>query len=221
MESIIGNSWKEVLQTEFEKSYFIELMKFLDDEYKHQLVYPKQSLMFQAFNSCPFEKVKVVIIGQDPYHTKGMADGMCFSVPECIGKLPPSLKNIFKELNEDIGLNKGTNGNLEAWAKQGVLLMNTVLTVRESEADSHAGRGWEHFTDAVIRELNARKKNVVYILWGNKAQMKASVVDENNNLVLSGPHPSPLSAHRGFFGGKYFSKTNDFLRTISVKEISW
>lgn len=221
MDVKIEESWSRVLESEIKRPYFIDLINFVASEYEKQTIYPRKTNIFRAFDVCPFDKVKVVILGQDPYHTEGMADGLCFSVPSDVAKLPPSLRNIFKELELDLGVKQRTDGNLTSWAEQGVLMINTVLTVREGLADSHAGKGWEEFTDAVIRELNAQKSNIVYILWGGKAQSKASFVNSEINLILKSPHPSPLSAHRGFLGSKHFSKTNDYLRSKSIQEITW
>lgn len=221
MDIEFEKSWERVLKEEFNQPYFKKLTDFIKLEYDQQIIFPEATKIFRAFNLCPFEKVKVVIIGQDPYHTKGMADGLCFSVSSEITKLPPSLKNIFKELESDLGIKQRENGNLISWAEQGVLMINNVLTVREGVADSHAGKGWEQFTDAVIRKLNKHRTDIVYILWGSKAQSKAIGVNNDLNLVLKSPHPSPLSAHRGFFGGKYFSRTNDYLRSKSIQVISW
>ena len=221
MDVRIEESWKEALIDEFNQPYFTVLTEFVRTEYAKHEVFPKASQIFRAFDECPFDQVKVVILGQDPYHTKGMAHGLCFSVDEQISRLPPSLKNIYKELELDLGIPQRTNGDLSHWAQQGVLLLNTVLTVRTGEADSHSGKGWEKFTDAVIKALNERKKNVVYILWGGKAEKKAVSVDAENNLLLKAPHPSPLSAHRGFLGCGHFSKTNDYLKTNSLKPIAW
>lgn len=221
MDVRIEESWKQLLTDEFNQPYFKALTEFVRAEYAKQEVFPKANQIFRAFDECPFDQVKVVILGQDPYHTKGMAHGLCFSVDEQISRLPPSLKNIYKELEMDLGIPQRTNGDLSHWARQGVLLLNTVLTVRTGEADSHAGKGWEKFTDAIIRILNERKKNVVYMLWGGKAEKKAGSVDAENNLLLKAPHPSPLSAHRGFLGCRHFSKTNDYLKTNSLKPIAW
>ena len=221
MDVKIEDSWKKALNEEFNQPYFKELTEFVKSEYQQYTIFPSKSQIFRAFDECPFDKVKVVIFGQDPYHTKGMADGLCFSVPRGVSKLPPSLRNILTELETDLGIEQRTNGDLIYWANQGVLMLNTVLTVREGVADSHAGKGWEIFTDAVIRELNIRKKGVVYILWGSKALKKGANLDEENNLILTSPHHSPLSSYRGFFGSKPFSKTNEYLRLNSLKEISW
>jgi len=221
MDVKIEESWKRILANEFAQPYFKTLTDFVKLEYTQHTIYPSASNIFRAFDVCPFDKVKVVIIGQDPYHTVGMADGLCFSVPSEVKKLPPSLKNIFKELESDVGIEKRTDGNLISWAEQGVLMINTVLTVREGIADSHAGKGWEQFTDAVIRELNKQKSDLVYILWGSKAQSKAIGVNDQDNLILKSVHPSPLAAHRGFFGCKHFSMTNNYLKSKSIQEISW
>jgi len=217
----IEDSWKKVLNDEFNQSYFKELTDFIKNEYLQHTIFPSKSQIFRAFDQCQFDNVKVVIIGQDPYHTKGMADGLCFSVPSEVTKLPPSLKNIFAELEGDLGIKQRNNGDLISWANQGVLMLNTVLTVREGVADSHAGLGWEKFTDAVVRELNNRKQGVVYVLWGSKALKKGANLNHENNLILTSPHPSPLSSYRGFFGSKPFSKINEYLRSKSLKEISW
>jgi uracil-DNA glycosylase len=221
MDVKIEKSWKNILAVEAEKPYFKQLMDFVTKEYKEQSVFPIEANLFRAFNVCPFDKVKVVILGQDPYHTKGMADGLCFSVPSTVSKLPPSLKNILKELEVDLGVQQQSNGDLTSWAEQGVLLINTVLTVREGLADSHADKGWGQFTDAVISALNTRKTGVVYVLWGSKAQSKEKELNHTENLILMAPHPSPLSSYRGFFGCKHFSKTNEYLRSKSVEEIKW
>jgi len=217
----IEDSWKKVLNDELNQPYFNELIEFVIQEYQQHTIFPAKNLIFRAFDECPFDQVKVVIVGQDPYHTKGMADGLCFSVPSEVQKLPPSLRNILAELETDLGIKQRTNGDLISWANQGVLMINTVLTVREGVADSHAGMGWEKFTDGVIRELNSRRQGIVYILWGNKALKKGANLDEENNLLLTAPHPSPLSSYRGFFDSKPFSKTNEYLRSKSLKEISW
>lgn len=221
MDLKIEDSWKKVLNDELNQPYFNELIEFVIREYQQQTIFPAKNLIFRAFDECPFDQVKVVIVGQDPYHTKGMADGLCFSVPSEVQKLPPSLRNILAELETDLGIKQRTNGNLISWANQGVLMINTVLTVREGVADSHAGMGWEKFTDGVIRELNSRRQGIVYILWGNNALKKGANLDEENNLLLTAPHPSPLSSYRGFFDSKPFSKTNEYLRSKSLKEISW
>ncbi len=212
----IENSWREALGDEFEKPYFTDLTDFVRREYASVRVYPPAGSIFRALDSCPFENVRVVIIGQDPYHGPGQANGMCFSVNEGVD-WPPSLRNILQE----VGCGRGVSGDLERWARQGVLLLNSVLTVRAHEAASHAGMGWERFTDAVVRALSDRRKGLVYMLWGNYAQRKASFVDEGENLVLKAPHPSPLSAHRGFLGCGHFSKANDYLASLGGAPIEW
>ena len=221
MDIRIEESWKQLLTDEFNQPYFEELSDFVRKEYATYEVFPKANQIFRAFEECPFDQVKVVILGQDPYHTKGMAHGLCFSVDEEVIRLPPSLKNIYKELDNDLGISQRLSGDLSHWAGQGVLLLNTVLTVRTGEADSHAGKGWEKFTDAVINILNERKKNLVYMLWGGKAEKKAISVDTENNLLLKAPHPSPFSAHRGFLGCGHFSKTNEYLQSKGLTPIKW
>ncbi len=216
----IEQSWKDALSAEFDKDYFIKLTDFVRDEYMSgQAVYPAPKNIFNAFDLCPFDKVKVVIIGQDPYHEPGQAHGLCFSVlpPTAI---PPSLVNIYKEIESDLGRKSVTNGDLTHWAEQGVLLLNSTLTVRAHAAASHAGRGWEEFTDAVIRAI-AQRENIVYMLWGGYAQKKAAFVDASKNLVLKSVHPSPLSAYRGFFGCKHFSRANEYLSQHGFAPIEW
>lgn len=223
MKVQIEKSWSKVLEMEFEKAYFSSLVTFVRDEYKHhpKAIFPKGNQIFRAFDACPFDKVKVVILGQDPYPTRGHAHGLCFSVEPDLGQLPKSLINIYKELqNEGIDITS-RNGDLTHWAEQGVLLLNAVLTVREGAPESHAGRGWETFTDAVIEALNHNKKGIVYLLWGSKALQKAAKVDNKNNLILHSPHPSPLSAHRGFFGCGHFLKTNQYLKEQGNSPINW
>ena len=219
----IDESWRTVLSTEFEKPYFTELIQKVRAAYqeKPQQIFPKGAQIFRAFDTCPFHQVKVVILGQDPYPTKGHAHGLCFSVEPDVRPLPKSLNNIFKELQADLGLPFPENGNLIAWAQQGVLLLNSILTVEEGMPDSHKNFGWETFTDAVIAQINAQKNNVVFILWGAKAAQKASFIDNSKHLILKSVHPSPLSAHRGFFGCRHFSKTNAFLRMTQQQEIQW
>ncbi len=221
MEVKIENSWKEQLQDEFEKDYFKSLVDFVKDEYSTQIIYPEGKDIFKAFDKCAFEDVKVVLLGQDPYHGPGQANGLCFSVSEDLKKLPPSLKNIFKELNADLGKDIPTSGNLERWAEQGVLMLNATLTVRASQAGSHQKKGWEEFTDAVIREVNDKAKNVVFILWGSYAQKKGAFIDANKHHVIKSAHPSPLSARFGFFESKPFSKTNAYLESIGKEAIDW
>ena len=222
MDIRIESSWKELLQSEFEQPYFKKLIEFVKKEYaSDHSIFPCSNQIFRAFEACPYDKVKVVIIGQDPYPTKGHANGLCFSVDSKVRPLPKSLKNINKELESDMGIVPPENGDLNRWAEQGVLMLNSVLTVREGEADSHSRKGWELFTDAVIQKLNDNKKNVVYLLWGSKAQRKAEDVNSQQNYILTSVHPSPLSAYRGFFGCKHFSKTNDFLLSKGQTPINW
>ncbi len=216
----IEPSWKEQLQTEFDKPYFAQLAAFVKQEYATHSVYPPGKLIFNAFNQCPFNKVKVVLIGQDPYHEPGQAQGLCFSVNEGV-TFPPSLNNIFKEIESDIGTPVPKSGDLTRWAKQGVLLLNATLTVREHEAGSHQKHGWEEFTDAVIRTLSEKRENLVFILWGSYAQGKSSLIDSKKHCILRSAHPSPLSAYRGFFGNHHFSLTNDYLRSKGIEEIKW
>lgn len=223
MEIEIEDSWKNVLKGEFGKPYFIELKSYIDSEYltKSGAVFPEKNQIFRAFSECPFDKVKVVILGQDPYPTKGHAHGLCFSVEEDVKPFPKSLVNIFKEIEADLNIPFPENGSLVRWAKQGVLLLNTVLTVREGEAGSHVNKGWEKFTDAVISELNNNLEGVVYLLWGSKAQEKGKNIDVSKNYVLNSVHPSPLSSYRGFFGCKHFSKTNEYLISKGKNPIFW
>lgn len=216
----IEESWKTVLMDEFRKDYFVKLKEFLVEEKKHYTVYPPGSQIFSAFNLTPFHGVKVVLLGQDPYHGPGQAHGLCFSVPVGIPK-PPSLINIFKELNDDLGIPTPSHGNLEKWAKQGVLLLNATLTVRANQAGSHQRQGWETFTDAAIMALSEKRTGLVFILWGAYAQAKAQIIDKSKHHILMGPHPSPLSVHRGFFGCKHFSKTNQLLTAMGKEPIDW
>jgi len=220
MDVKIEQSWKECLKDEFEKPYFKQVTNYVRDEYKSNAIYPAAKFIFNAFNLCPFDKVKVVLLGQDPYHEPGQAHGLCFSVQSGIA-FPPSLRNIFKEINSDLGKPIPQNGDLTRWAEQGILLLNATLTVRAHLAASHQGKGWETFTDAVIRKLALERKNIVYILWGAYAQRKAEMIDSRQNLVLQSPHPSPLSASRGFFGNKHFGKTNEYLEKTGQKTIEW
>lgn len=221
MQVKIHPSWKEVLSDEFEKPYFHSLIDFVKQEYTQHTCYPKGSRIFSAFDHCPFDKVEVVIIGQDPYHGPGQANGLCFSVNDGI-PMPPSLINIFKEIENDLGKPFPKTGNLERWADQGVLLLNAVLTVRQGEAGSHQGKGWEIFTDAVIQKISEQKKDVVFLLWGGFAKKKGAHIDRERHLVLETGHPSPLSANRGlWFNNKHFSDTNKFLRKEGKKEINW
>jgi len=216
----IGESWKKVLSSEFSKEYFIQLKQFLVNEKREYKVFPLNKNIFTAYNITTFEDIKVVIIGQDPYHGENQAHGLAFSVQEGT-KFPPSLVNIFKELCDDIGCPYPTTGNLVKWASQGVFLINTVLTVRAHSAGSHRDKGWENFTDATIKAISNEKEHVVFILWGRPAQMKEKLIDSSKHLILKAPHPSPLSAYRGFFGSKPFSKTNKYLKSYAINEIDW
>ena len=216
----IGNSWDDVLAGEFEKEYYLKLREFLKTEYSSYRVYPPMEHIFRALKETPYDKVKAVILGQDPYHEPGQAQGLCFSVPEGV-KQPPSLVNIFKEMQADLGVRPPSHGNLLTWANQGVLLLNAVLTVREHEANSHKNKGWEQFTDRVISLLNDREDPVVFILWGANAKAKASLITNDRHCILTGAHPSPLSAHNGFWGGKYFSRANEFLEERGYEPINW
>ena len=220
MEVRIEESWKPVLTEEFGKSYFSELTSIVRNEYKTHTIHPPAKLIFNAFDQCPFNQLKVVILGQDPYHGPGQAHGLCFSVNDGID-FPPSLRNIFKELNNDLGNEIPASGNLTGWANQGVLLLNATLTVRANHAGSHQNKGWELFTDAVINKINEQKQHVIFILWGNYAISKAKFIDQNKHLVLSSVHPSPLSASRGFFGNHHFSKANEFLKLYNLEPIQW
>jgi uracil-DNA glycosylase len=216
----IDDSWKSALSKEFENKYFSELKSFLVQEKKAHIVYPPGGVIFEALNRTPLQRVKVVILGQDPYHGPGQAHGLCFSVPEGVA-FPPSLQNIFRELQTDLGIEYPLKGDLSAWADQGVLLLNATLTVRANLAGSHQGRGWEVFTDAVIRTISDLRENVVFLLWGKYAQNKKSMIDVGKHFVLEAPHPSPLSVYRGFFGCRHFSKTNEFLISKGLQPINW
>lgn len=220
MDVRIAEDWKEILFEEFSKPYFEELVSFVKQEYASGEIFPAGRNIFRAFDKCPFDKLKVVIIGQDPYHGEGQANGLCFSVNEGT-PFPPSLKNIFKEVSDDIGTPIPTSGELDRWAEQGVLLLNSVLTVRAHNAASHAGRGWERFTDAVVKAIAERKQGVVYMLWGSYAQRKGAIANSKQNLILHAVHPSPLSAYRGFFGCKHFSQANHYLISIGKEPIVW
>ncbi len=220
MQVNIEQSWQQQLQGEFDKPYFAKLVGFVKQEYARYTVYPPGKLIFNAFNQCPFDKVKVVLIGQDPYHEPGQAHGLCFSVNDGV-PFPPSLGNIFKEIQDDIGTPIPTSGNLTRWAQQGVLLLNATLTVREHQAGSHQRQGWEEFTDAVIRILSEKREHLVFILWGSYAQSKSYLINGNRHCILRSAHPSPLSAYRGFFGNHHFSLTNQYLRTNGIEEIQW
>lgn len=220
MDVKIEPGWKERLNEEFEKEYFLSLTRFVREEYKTKTVYPPGSLIFNSFNLCPFERVKAVILGQDPYHGPGQAHGLCFSVREGV-QFPPSLVNIFKEIESDLGISKPANGNLERWAAQGVLLLNATLTVRAHQAGSHQKKGWEEFTDSAIRKLNNEKHNIVFFLWGAYAQKKGESIDRLKHLVLESVHPSPLSASRGFFGNRHFSRCNEYLKSHGIDPVNW
>lgn len=220
MQVNIHPEWKEVLQEEFGKPYFAELTSFVKQEYSSTLVYPPGKQIFNAFDSCPYSAVRVVILGQDPYHGPEQAHGLCFSVNDGI-KQPPSLKNIFKELKEDLGIAIPTSGNLERWARQGVLLLNATLTVRANQAGSHQHKGWETFTDAVVKKLSDEKEHLVFILWGNYAKEKGAVIDRSKHCVLEAAHPSPFSAYNGFLGCRHFSKANTYLKEKGKEEILW
>lgn len=216
----IGNDWDQVLDGEFEKEYYQRLRRFLIYEYKTRVIYPDMYDIFNALKFTPYKEVKAVILGQDPYHQPGQAHGLCFSVQKPVPP-PPSLVNIFRELEADLGTRPPSHGCLESWAKNGVLLLNTALTVRRGQANSHKGKGWEIFTDQVIRLLNDRQEPMVFILWGSNAKAKESLITNQRHLILKGAHPSPLGAHRGFWGGRYFSKTNAFLQRMGMEPVDW
>ncbi|EMF0075319.1 uracil-DNA glycosylase [Enterococcus hirae] len=220
MKEIIHNSWQTILTDEFEKEYYQKLRNFLKKEYTTQKIHPDMYHIYEALELTPYEKVKVVILGQDPYHGVNQAHGLSFSVQPGV-KIPPSLNNIYKELQSDLGISPVKHGNLVSWAKQGVLLLNTVLTVREGQAYSHRGKGWEILTDKIIEKLNEREKTIVFILWGKPAQEKMKMIDKSRHIILTSAHPSPLSAHRGFLGSKPFSKTNDALMALGETPIDW
>lgn len=220
MDVRIHPSWKAQLQQEFEQAYFARLVSFVKDAYATQKVYPPAKLIFNAFDLCPFEEVKVVILGQDPYHEPGQAHGLSFSVPEGVA-FPPSLQNIFKEIECDLGEAPLRHGNLERWAKQGVLLLNATLSVEAHKAGSHQNKGWETFTDAVIARLSSQREHLVFLLWGSYAQRKGAVIDASKHLVLKSVHPSPLSAYRGFFGNHHFSQANEYLSQHGLTPIDW
>ncbi len=221
MEVRIDDSWQRVLQTEFDKPYFAELVGFVRSEYKAGTVYPPARLIFNAFDSCPFDNVRVVIIGQDPYHGVGQAHGLSFSVNDGV-PLPPSLVNIYREISDDLHITPYDSGNLARWAKQGVMLLNATLTVRASSPGSHQNRGWEKFTDAVIRTVSEQRTNVVFLLWGNYARQKGAKIDRAKHLVLESGHPSPMSANKGYwFGNRHFSQTNSYLISKGLQPIDW
>ena len=220
MQVKIAPSWGEKLQSEFDAPYFSQLTQFVRKEYATGPCYPPGNQIFNAFNLCPFDKVKVVILGQDPYHEEGQAEGLCFSVADGV-QWPPSLQNIFKEIEGDLHRPTPATGSLRRWAEQGVLLLNSTLTVRAHQAASHAGQGWETFTDAVVRLLSDERENLVFLLWGSYAQHKGAIVDRQRHLVLTSAHPSPLSAYRGFFGNHHFSLCNDYLIQHNITPINW
>lgn len=220
MDVKIAETWKSKLESEFEKEYFKELVEFVRNEYSTHKIFPKGKQIFSSFDHCSFDDLKVVIIGQDPYHGDGQANGLCFSVNDGI-KMPPSLVNIFKEIKDDIGKEFPTTGNLERWADQGVLLLNATLTVRAHSPGSHQNKGWEIFTDAVIKTISTKKEGIVFLLWGAYAQRKGEVIDSQKHKILSSAHPSPFAAHRGFFGNKHFSMTNSYLEEKGLNPIDW
>ncbi|MBD0400505.1 uracil-DNA glycosylase [Flammeovirga sp. EKP202] len=220
MEVRIETSWKDKLNTEFEQPYFANLVQFVKQEYATKTIFPPAGKIFNAFDHCSFDKVKVVILGQDPYHGEGQANGLCFSVSDGI-KQPPSLVNIFKEIEADLGIPRPASGNLERWADQGVLLLNATLTVEAHKAGSHQNKGWEQFTDAVIEKVANEKEGVVFFLWGSYAQKKGRVIDPKKHLILKSVHPSPLSAHRGFFGNQQFQQANNYLEQQGKTPINW
>ncbi len=218
--NIENSSWLRALAPELEKPYFQKLTKFVEDSYQNDKVFPAPENIFKAFSLCDYADVKVIILGQDPYHGANQAVGLSFSVPES-ERLPPSLRNIYKELKSDIARDRGINGNLKDWAKEGVLLLNATLTVSEGKPGSHQTQGWETFSDAVIKHLSEQKENLVFILWGKYAEAKAGLIDKDKHLIITSAHPSPLSAHRGFFGSRPFSKTNEYLKQKGLKPIAW
>ena len=220
MDVKIAESWKNLLADEFEKPYFAQLVSFVHSEYATHRIFPRGSNIFRAFDKCPFDKLKVVIIGQDPYHGEGQANGLCFSVNPGV-PFPPSLQNIFQEVSNDTGTPVPESGNLDRWAEQGVLLLNSVLTVRAHQAASHAGHGWEQFTDAVVQAIDRNKQNIVYMLWGSYAQRKGAIADPEHNCILKAVHPSPLSAYRGFIGCRHFSLANQYLVAHGIEPIVW
>jgi len=223
VEELILGDWNDVLKAQFKQKYFQELSDFVNHSFdiNPNNIFPQKHQIFNSLNSCEFNNVKVVILGQDPYPTRGHANGLSFSVSKEVNPLPKSLNNIFKELSNDLSITDFKSGDLQTWATQGVLLLNTVLTVKEGQADSHAGKGWEVFTDSIIKSLNQKRQNIVYILWGKRAQLKSSMIDSNRNLILKSPHPSPLSSYRGFFGCSHFSKCNNYLNLNGIESINW
>ena len=219
--AMIDNDWLEYIQDEFRKPYYKELYQFVRQEYNTHVIYPPADDIFNAFHFTPLSKVKVLILGQDPYHGEHQAHGLCFSVLPDQTEIPPSLQNIYKELQDDLGCYIPNNGYLKTWADQGVLMLNTVLTVRAHQAGSHQGKGWEQFTDAIIQAVNAQDRPIVYLLWGKPAQSKIPMLTNSKHLILKAPHPSPLSAYRGFFGCRHFSQTNEFLNNNGIEPIDW
>ena len=219
--AMLNNDWAKALNPEFHKEYYRQLYTFVKDEYSRRVIYPPSEEIFSAFHFTPLSEVKVLLLGQDPYHNEHQAHGMSFSVPQDQKEIPPSLQNIYKELQDDLGCYIPNNGYLKKWADQGVLLLNTVLTVRAHQANSHQGKGWEQFTDAVIEAVNAQDRPVVYLLWGRPAQSKIPMLTNPKHLILKAPHPSPLSAYRGFFGSKPFSQTNEFLKEQGIEPVDW
>jgi uracil-DNA glycosylase len=220
LNPVIESSWKQKLSVEFAKPYMAELKSFLIEEKTRYRVFPPGSLIFNAFNQTPFDQVSVVILGQDPYHGFGEAHGLCFSVQEGVPK-PPSLLNIFKEIENDLGIPVPRDGNLTSWARQGVLLLNATLTVRENQAGSHQNKGWETFTDEAITQLSAGKRGLIFVLWGKFAEAKKNLIDQSKHFILTAPHPSPFSANRGFFGCRHFSRINELLKQMDKQEINW
>ena len=220
MIRMIDNKWDEILQEEYHQEYFKKLVSFVNDSYKNKIIFPPKHEIFRALKLTDYDDVKVVILGQDPYHGTGEANGLCFSVSENI-KLPPSLVNIYKELNSDLGIDVAKTGNLECWAKEGVLLLNAVLTVEKDRPASHKNVGWEYFTDAIIKKLNEKETPIVFILWGNFAKSKKIYITNSKHHVIESSHPSPFSVHYGFFGSRPFSRTNSFLKNNNIKEINW
>ncbi|MFB7138343.1 uracil-DNA glycosylase [Gottfriedia sp. NPDC056225] len=216
----LSSQWREKLKLEFDKPYFKDLMRFLEEEYKNQTIYPEKDHLFQALNECSYEDCKVVILGQDPYHQPGQAHGLSFSVLPGV-KIPPSLRNIYKELNSDLGIDIPTSGYLNNWANQGILLLNTVLTVREGEPNSHKNKGWEVFTNTILSELNKHERPIIFVLWGKHAQAKEELITSSRHAILKAHHPSPLSASRGFFGSKPFSQINQKLEEFKMEAIDW
>ncbi|AQS53656.1 Uracil-DNA glycosylase [Jeotgalibaca dankookensis] len=220
MKTLIKNDWQDILESEFQSDYYLQLRDFLKEEYSNHIIYPSMNNLWTAFEKTPFKDVKVVILGQDPYHGPNQAHGLSFSVQKGV-PIPPSLRNIYKELESDLGVKPVHHGHLNQWAEQGVLLLNTVLTVRKGQAYSHRKKGWEQLTDAVIHSLNEREDPVIFILWGNASIAKKALINTDKHIVLTAPHPSPLSARRGFFGSKPFSKTNDALKQLRKEPINW